>query len=190
MVKSGSRADRRRAWPKTTKAVQSGHPRGYRGNYYQSFCRNRSAVGAGPADRRLAPVQRSPARPSPSGPVGRARSAGSGSQPTGGARRFLRPVAATAAADPAPAATAAPAAAQRPATRRRAALRPALGGHYQAWNLSDRAGESKTFERPQPAGRYIQRHPGATHRSGWGGGGAARPARYGPRGRSREARVG
>src|ERR1019366_4831954 len=120
----------------------------------------------------------------------------------GGARRFLRPVAATAAADPAPAATAAtaapaataataaPAAAQRPAPRRRAALRPALGGHYQAWNLSDRPCESKTFERPQPAGRYIQRHPGAPHRSGWGGGGAARPAHYGPRGRSREARVG
>jgi hypothetical protein len=33
----GARALRRPAWPKTTKAVQSGHPRGYRGNYYQSL---------------------------------------------------------------------------------------------------------------------------------------------------------
>jgi hypothetical protein len=28
---------RRRAWPKTTKAVQSGHPRGDWGAYYQLF---------------------------------------------------------------------------------------------------------------------------------------------------------
>src|ERR1035438_9773448 len=120
----GRRGGTARHGRKPPRAVQSGHPRGHRGIHYQSLRsgekhaykgidwyeaptydtslldrfeslhRNRSAVGAGPADRRMAPFQRTAGRAGRAGcagPADRGGPSGSGPKPTSGARRFLPP---------------------------------------------------------------------------------------------------